>query len=158
MMDETNRFEIIEKKSFDGLNDSEDKRREPRDASLLKDMESKLHRVSPELFAKFLDSKGASRVCLSCGSDKLSVPEVRVINNEQFPENFSQLSAEEQMELQMKSVVSYVSYSYIEEESMPRLGNVRYRVNCNNCGFISFYRAYQAVQWVLGLEEKTLDE
>lgn len=125
---------------------------------LFSKLESQVIKVTPELFARFLDERGASRTCLSCGSNKLSVPETTTIQRDKLPENFSQSSPEAQSDATYDAMVQYVSYSFIEEETMPRLSNVKYRVNCLNCGFISFYRAGPVVQWVMDQEEAGKDE
>ncbi|EKN4905637.1 TPA: hypothetical protein PXP22_001024 [Yersinia enterocolitica] len=113
------------------------------------ELNQKLSQVTPELFAEFLEGKGASHACLSCGSNNLSVPETRIIDNSNLPEGFEKLQSSEQIDAIRCVTKRYVTYSFIENEMMPRLGNVQYRVNCLNCGYVSFYRAYPAVQWVL---------
>lgn len=150
--------EEIAKEYFEQQFADEDKRKKRIKDELFRKLEAQLKTVTPELFARFLDERGASRTCISCGSNKLSVPEITLIQEHKLPEDFSRLSSAEQGKAMDAASVQYVSYSFIEDETMPRLGNVKYRVNCLNCGFISFYRAYPVVQWVKGQEEAGKDE
>lgn len=136
----------------------EDKRKERMKDELFRKLEAQVMTVTPELFARFLDERGASRTCISCGSNKLFVPEITLVQEDKLPKNFSLLPSDEQSKVMDAVSVQYVSYSFIEEEAMPRLGNVKYRVNCLNCGFISFYRAYPVVHWVREQEEASKDE
>lgn len=121
-------------------------------------LNEQLRKVTPELFARFLDERGASRTCLSCGSNRLSVPETSTVDKTKLPENFTDLTIEEQARLYTDAMTQHISYTFIEEENWPRLSNVKYRVNCMNCGFISFYRAWPIVQWVLDQEDGDKDE
>ncbi|WP_145543586.1 hypothetical protein [Yersinia frederiksenii] len=122
---------------------------------IIGEMEEKLNKqlsqVTPELFAEFLVIKGASRECLSCGSKNLSVPESGFLNNKLIPDDYEQLPKEEQLIIMSKAMKRYVTYTYLDNEDLPRLTNVQYRVNCLNCGFISLYRASPVVKWVLDL-------
>ncbi|MEB7893216.1 hypothetical protein NGK65_05645 [Serratia ureilytica] len=156
MMDKTP--EEIAKEYFEQQFADEDKRKKSIQDKLFIKLDAHVKKVTPELFARFLDERGASRTCLSCGSNKLSVPETTTIQRDKLPENFSELSPEAQSKATEGALVQYVSYSFIEDETMPRLSNVKYRVNCLNCGFISFYRASPVVQWVMDQEEAGKDE
>lgn len=147
-----NTTEILEQR----VSDDEKRKKELRDKQFEK-IEKQLKKVTSELFARFLDEKAASGVCLSCGSDRLSVPETSMLSKK-LPDNFPQLSIEEQEDAIDDAMMHYLSYSFIEDESMPRLGNVKYHVSCLNCGFISFYRALPVVKWVLDQEEGKPDE
>ncbi|MBN5255309.1 hypothetical protein JY459_19150 [Serratia marcescens] len=146
--------EEIAKEIFERRLAEEDKRKSFIKEKLFRKLDSQVKKVTPELFARFLDDRGASRTCLSCGSNRLSVPETTTVERDKLPENLNELSNEELSKATEEALVQYVSYSFIEEENMPRISNVKYQVNCLNCGFISFYRAQPVIQWVMDQEEE----
>lgn len=150
--------EELAKEIFDKQLVTENERKELIREKLFNKLDSQVRKVTAELFAKFLHEKGASRTCLSCGSDKLSVPETSTVDRAKLPDNFSELSIDEQGDAMVTAMIRFVSYTFIDDEAMPRLGNVKYQVNCLNCGFISQYRAHPVVSWVLDQEEVSKDE
>ena len=150
--------EEIAKRAFEKQRLEATKNKQEVTDKLFRKLQGQLRKVTPELFAKFLDERGASRTCLSCGSNKLSVPEASTIDETKLPKDMTDLTNEELVDVQIAAMTQYVNYSFIEEERMPRLSNVQYRVNCLNCGFVSHYRAYPVVQWVLDQEGADKDE
>ncbi|MBH2886593.1 hypothetical protein ACTVKH_00645 [Serratia marcescens] len=146
--------EEIAKEIFAQRLAEEDKRKSFIKEKLFRKLDSQVKKVTPELFARFLGDRGASRTCLSCGSNRLSVPETTTVERDKLPKNLNELSNEELSKATEEALVQYVSYSFIEEENMPRISNVKYQVNCLNCGFISFYRAQPIIQWVMEQEEE----
>jgi hypothetical protein len=61
------------------FSDEEERKNRIKD-ELFRKLEAQVKMVTPELFARFLDERGASRTCISCGSNKLSVPEITTIS------------------------------------------------------------------------------
>ncbi|CQD76519.1 Uncharacterised protein [Yersinia intermedia] len=145
--------EEVVKEHFDNLIDKHNSEEKKRLASSIKKLKDQLSLVTPELFAEFLDERGASKKCLSCGSKKLSVPESGTIDSQSLPEDFGKLSIDEQTKIVANATKRYVTYSFIEEKSRATLGNAQYRVNCLNCGYMSFYRAGPVLHWVQNLKE-----
>lgn len=111
----------------------------------------RIQAVTPQLFAKFLAEKGVPGHCLACGHHELSTPETMIIDSSRSPfadERTSELTEEEIQQHIDAAAVNYVTPSLIDESKSPLVSNYQYRLICQNCGFISYFRAANVVYWV----------
>ncbi|GLY60114.1 hypothetical protein [Pectobacterium carotovorum] len=111
----------------------------------------RLQLVTPQLFAQYLTEKGVNKSCLACGYDKLSTPETMSIDSSRNPfsdKKPSELTEEETQLYVEAAAVHYVTSSLIDESKTPLVSNHQYRLICQNCGFISYFRAANVVYWV----------
>lgn len=111
----------------------------------------RLQLVTPQLFAQYLTEKGVSKSCLACGYDKLSTPETMSIDSSRNPftdKKPSELTDEEIQLYAEATTIHYVTPSLIDESKIPLVSNHQYRLVCQNCGFISYFRAANIVYWV----------
>lgn len=83
----------------------------------------RLEKVTPDIFAAFLNEKKGSQFCLSCGSPRLVIPEV---DNQTFIASMDGTSS--------STVNKYVTYYKISELRPVSPDNCEYRVICSNCG------------------------
>lgn len=107
---------------------------EKRPEQLKRLLFSRLEKVTPELFAEFLDAKvGKDIKCLSCGSLDIGIPQAQVMTA--GPEGASN--------------EAYVSFVQIDSfEPQYSLLNYEYRLICKNCGFTSHYAVYPVLNWI----------
>lgn len=111
----------------------------------------RLQLVTPQLFAEFLAEKGVAGHCLACGHKELSTPETMSLDSSRnpFPDKKpSELTEEESAQYYGATAVHYVTPSLIDESKTPSVSNHQYRLICQNCGFISYFRAANVVYWV----------
>ncbi|ENK1841807.1 hypothetical protein ACOSP8_004012 [Enterobacter hormaechei] len=111
----------------------------------------RLQLVTPQLFAQFLSEKGVARSCLACGHSELSTPETMSLDSSRspFPEKKpSELTEEESQQYFEATAVHYATPSLIDESKTKLVSNYQYRLVCQNCGFISYFRAANVVYWV----------
>ncbi|EPX3666035.1 MULTISPECIES: hypothetical protein [Citrobacter] len=111
----------------------------------------RLQLVTPQLFAQYLAEKGVSKGCLACGYDKLSTPETMSLDSSRNPfkdKKPSEFTEEESRQYVDAAAVHYVTPSLIDESKTPLVSNHQYRLVCQNCGFISYFRAANVVHWV----------
>lgn len=111
----------------------------------------RLRLVTPQLFAQYLAEKGVNKGCLACGHDKLSTPETMSLDSSRSPfkdKKPSELTEEESRQYVDATAVHYVTPSLIDESKAPLVSNHQYRLICQNCGFISYFRAANVVYWV----------
>lgn len=94
----------------------------------------RLEKVTPELFAEFLDERvGKEITCLNCGSLDIGIPQAQVITV--GPDSSTQ--------------GAYISFVRIESfEPRYSLLNYQYRLICKNCGFTSHYAVYPVLNWI----------
>ncbi|NIC26554.1 hypothetical protein [Serratia plymuthica] len=117
------------------------------------ELKERLLKVTPQLFGHFLDAKGARRECLACGSSDLFV-QVSMTNdhNKPVPDN-----AESSDNVQENNMITYVTFERINHLAGNSIQNLQYRVSCQNCGFMSSYRAKPVVDWVV-IDKKETEE
>lgn len=119
--------------------------------SHVKRYRERLMKVTPDLFFRFLSEKGVSGACISCGSLRLSVPESSVVQwaENERPENFKNLTQEEQVELVANNTQRYVSYASLGDVKRPSgIRKSYYMVHCLNCGYLSLYRTSAVLNWL----------
>lgn len=114
---------------------------------------NKLSKVTPQLFAEFMATRGASTTCISCGSRNLSVPETLTFVDNAIPEGFGAMTPAQQVAVIKKAKRINVVHYLIGNPSVPLLSDFEFRVNCANCGHVSLYRAHPIVQWIEEQEE-----
>lgn len=105
-----------------------------RQEELTQTLFARLEKVTPELFAEFLDERVGKEIkCLNCGSLDIAIPQAQVITV--GPDGSSN--------------ESYVSFIRIESfEPRYSLLNYQYRLICKNCGFTSHYATYPVLNWI----------
>lgn len=111
----------------------------------------RLQLVTPQLFAQFLSEKGVARSCLACGHTELSTPETMSLDSTRSPfpdKRPSELTEEESRQYVEATAVHYATPSLIDESKTTLVSNYQYRLVCQNCGFISYFRAANVVYWV----------
>ncbi|EAN8882056.1 hypothetical protein A4I08_17015 [Salmonella enterica] len=111
----------------------------------------RLQLVTPQLFAEFLAEKGVTSHCLACGHKELSTPETMSLDSSRNPfpdKKLSELTEEESQQYVDATAIHYVTPSLIDESKIPLVSNHQYRLICQNCGFISYFRAANVVYWV----------
>ncbi len=111
----------------------------------------RLQLVTPQLFAQFLSEKGVGRRCLACGHTELSTPETMSLDSSLSPfpdKRISELTEEESRQYVEATAVHYVTPSVIDESKKSLISSYQYRLVCQNCGFISYFRAANVVYWV----------
>lgn len=120
----------------------------------------RLQLVTPTLFAKFLAEKGVSGNCLACGSTELSTPETMSLDSSRYlfkDKKRSELTPDERALNAHAAAVHYVTPSIIDPNKAPLISNYQFRMICQNCGFISYFRAASVVFWVEELMEINKD-
>ncbi|HBG9400072.1 hypothetical protein [Citrobacter portucalensis] len=121
----------------------------------------RLRHVTPELFAQFLAQKGVSRYCLACGHNQLSTPETIVIDSSGsdfgLHDKSDYYSPHKIDEFMAKSTFIYVTPSLIDSSKLSLLSNMQYRLICQNCGFISYFRALNVIDWAENLNGSNED-
>lgn len=111
-------------------------------------VETALKEITPQLFSRFLIERGASQICMSCGSVDLVVPEsTDLIIEEGKLVPFDSPDEDEMAELGAEKFVNYVTYSKIDADRTITYSNMQYSVHCMNCGFIIHYKAAIAIKW-----------
>lgn len=107
---------------------------EKRQADLRLQLQKRLERVSPELFAMFLYEKKVQAVhCVMCGHEDLGTPQAEII--ETGPNGSSSRA--------------YVDYIKLTGGGAPySLANYQYRLICNTCGFTIHFAAYPVIKWI----------
>lgn len=105
-----------------------------RNEELTRALFSRLEKVTPELFAEFLDLKVGKEIsCLNCGSFDIGIPQAQVITvgSDGSPSG------------------SYISFVRVDSfEPRYSLLNYQYRLICKNCGFTSHYAVYPVLNWI----------
>ncbi|HCE9037655.1 TPA: hypothetical protein U6M17_001393 [Klebsiella pneumoniae] len=110
----------------------------------------KLRQITPMLFFQFLADRGVSGKCVSCGSEKLSVPQAFSLEGIKAPaiEN-GNINGDL---LRSPPYVQYVSFDDVDQ---PRgILNSYYQMNCLNCGHLTLYRASVVLKWFARQESK----
>jgi hypothetical protein len=111
-------------------------------------VETALKEMTPQLFSEFLIERGASQICMSCGSVDLVVPEsTDLIMEEGKSIPFAFPDEDEIAEFSSGRFVNYVTYSKIDADRTITYSNMQYSVHCMNCGFIIHYKAANAIKW-----------
>lgn len=107
---------------------------EQRLSALRHQLQTRLEKVSPELFAQFLYERGIDAVaCRMCGKEALGTPQVELL--EVGPSESGKRS--------------YVDYVKVESGGAPySLANINYRLICNNCGYTMLFAAYPIIKWI----------
>jgi len=115
----------------------------------------RLRRVSPELLSQFLIEKGVNRTCLSCGATGISVPEIMSLSKDAIPPDvYKQMISGEELEVDIESyMIRSVAFTPTNPKKLVSVGDYQFRLNCNNCGYISHYRASPVVFWVEKMDE-----
>lgn len=117
---------------------------------------SRLQKVTPRLFARYLEAKGVSKNCTLCGEDALSVPEGGVIDGKALPKNYHQMTTDEQRAFFNSGMVTYVSYMQLGGESLADLRHkTYYPMHCLNCGNLNLIRVSKVLDWI---EKETKEE
>lgn len=111
-------------------------------------VEIALKEITPQLFSEFLIERGASQICLSCGSVDLVVPESTdlVMEGDKFIP-YASPDENEIAEFGAENFVNYVTYSKIDADRTLTYSNMQYSVHCMDCGFIIHYKAANAIKW-----------
>lgn len=110
----------------------------------------KLRQITPMLFFQFLAERGVSGKCVSCGSEKLSVPQAFSLEGIKAPaiEN-------EKINDDLLRSPPYVQYVSFDDVDQPRgILNSYYQMNCLNCGHLTLYRASVVLKWFARQESK----
>ncbi|HCK1023744.1 hypothetical protein [Citrobacter braakii] len=105
-----------------------------RQEELTRTLFTRLEKVTPELFAEFLDERVGKEIkCLNCGSLDIGIPQAQVMTV--GPDGSTH--------------GAYVSFVRIESfEPRYSLLNYQYRLICKNCGFTSHYAVYPVLNWI----------
>lgn len=105
-----------------------------RQEELTRTLFTRLEKVTPELFAEFLDERVGKEIkCLNCGSLDIGIPQTQVltVGSDGSPHG------------------AYISFVRIESfEPRYSLLNYQYRLICKNCGFTSHYAVYPVLNWI----------
>ncbi|MHA0876045.1 hypothetical protein [Enterobacter pasteurii] len=88
--------------------------------------------VSPEIFREFLLEREASKVCLSCGINKLYIPTREMEGGKGH----------------------YVWYQSINHAFDMTPDNAEYLAVCTHCGYISRYHSMIVFDWMAKLQKK----
>lgn len=102
----------------------------------------KLRQITPMLFFQFLAEKGVSGKCISCGSEKLSVPQVLNLKKETTVVEGAGFSIDS---LRPASFAQFVSFEDVEKPS--GILKTYFIMNCLNCGHLTLYRASTVLKW-----------
>lgn len=102
----------------------------------------KLRQITPMLFFQFLSEKGVSGKCISCGSEKLSVPQVLNLKKETMVIEGEGFAVDS---LRPASFAQFVSFDDVEKPS--GILKTYYVMNCLNCGHLTLYRASTVLKW-----------
>ncbi|EPA0114772.1 hypothetical protein ACQYI3_004338 [Enterobacter ludwigii] len=135
------------KEIFQQLSQEADKQRDEYEQKQYR----RLQLVTPQLFAKFLAEKGVNGHCLACGHTGLSTPETMGFDSScnPFPDKkASELTEQELQQYVDVAAVNYVTPTLIDDSKTPLVSNHQYRLVCQNCGYISYFRAATVVYWV----------
>ncbi|EQB0888206.1 TPA: hypothetical protein ACUB6D_000274 [Raoultella planticola] len=105
-----------------------------RQTDLLNSLRTRLEKVTPELFAEFLDLRVGKEIkCLNCSSLDIGIPQAQVLSV--GPDGASSNA--------------HISYVKIETFEPPySILNYQYRLICKNCGFTSHYAVYPVLNWI----------
>ncbi|MGJ0477926.1 hypothetical protein ACR6AP_25015 [Klebsiella variicola] len=115
-----------------------------------------LMEINADTFFKFLSEKGVARKCAACGSEKLTVPEVKELKAKDTPESFDQLNPFEQGFLMGFKGTTYVQYVSLERNDHPaNIEKSYYMVHCQNCGNLTMYRTKVVLDWFRSLQDKS---
>ena len=96
-----------------------------------------IQQITPYIFIEFLADKGVKTTCQSCGHPELFVPHIT--------EHFGKGDVDDEDYNDIDDI-TYVTP--VAKGNGPfRIHNIKYEVNCSNCGFICHYQAYQVFQW-----------
>ncbi len=145
----------IPQQALDLLTEAAEKQRE----DFVKKNYRRLQLVTPDLFSKYLSEKGVSDRCLACGHHALTTPETMGFDSSRSStpsKKTSEMTGEELNIYTAEAAVNYVTPSIIDSNRSGMVSNYQYRMICQNCGHISYFRAANVVYWVedlLGISE-----
>lgn len=114
-----------------------------------KDFIELLEGVTPELFTKFLDEKKVTAVCPMCKHVGQIIPET-------FKTSLADIlqaknaSLEDVLEnkITRTSFVTFYRHYPAQQHGADHDTNYYYKVNCENCGFVSMYTATMVLNWL----------
>ncbi|ELV2770953.1 hypothetical protein QYE92_03500 [Enterobacter cloacae subsp. cloacae] len=110
--------------------------------------EKRLREVTPEIFTKYLEEKGASHKCSLCGEESLSVPEGMTVNPNLKPEHYANMSIDERSKVFEANLVSYVQWTNLGSNTLFDLkSRTYYMMNCLNCGNLTLIRCRYVLDW-----------
>ncbi|PXM41904.1 hypothetical protein DMT39_14785 [Klebsiella variicola] len=132
------------------LEENLDKKADEDSQKIVKQQTEKLRQITPMLFFQFLAEKGVSGKCISCGSEKLSVPQAFSLEGIKAPAIENGKINDDL--LRSPPYVQYVSFDDVDQ---PRgILNSYYQMNCLNCGHLTLYRASVVLKWFARQESK----
>ncbi len=113
------------------------------------EFQERLKKVTPELFAEYLASKGIEQKCQMCRHEKFAVPESGVLIRSELPENYLSLPDDEKSKSFDKIVRTFVTPITLGSDKFSDILHKTYfPTHCMNCGYLNLYRARSVLNWI----------
>ncbi|MFN1130424.1 hypothetical protein ACJK9F_002977 [Lelliottia nimipressuralis] len=110
--------------------------------------EVELRRITPEIFTRYLDDRGASHKCSLCGEESLSVPEGVTVSPNIKPEHYAKLSLEERDKFFEANLISYVQWTNLGSNTLFDIkSRTYYMMHCLHCGNLTLIRCRFVIDW-----------